>query len=95
MVPSIVIGSKGSVSRLHVTSTPGDGAATWDRPSGADHDHPDQHERRAQDAPFDLTPDAVRERIEARRVAGATSSVLIPVGADRLAALEELARVIG
>jgi alkanesulfonate monooxygenase SsuD/methylene tetrahydromethanopterin reductase-like flavin-dependent oxidoreductase (luciferase family) len=41
------------------------------------------------------TPDAVRERIEARRVAGATSSVLIPVGSDRLSALADLARVLG
>ena len=41
------------------------------------------------------TADQVRERIGARRAAGATSSVLIPVGQDRLAAIEELARVIG
>ena len=41
------------------------------------------------------TPAQVRERVDARRAAGATSSVLIPVGSDRLAALEELARIIG
>ena len=41
------------------------------------------------------TPAQVRERIDARRTAGATSSVLIPVGSDRMAALEELARIIG
>ncbi len=41
------------------------------------------------------TPDEVRARIAARREAGATSSVLIPVGDDRLSVLEELARVIG
>jgi alkanesulfonate monooxygenase SsuD/methylene tetrahydromethanopterin reductase-like flavin-dependent oxidoreductase (luciferase family) len=41
------------------------------------------------------TPDEVRIRIAARRAAGATSSVLIPVGHDRLAVLGELARVIG
>jgi alkanesulfonate monooxygenase SsuD/methylene tetrahydromethanopterin reductase-like flavin-dependent oxidoreductase (luciferase family) len=40
------------------------------------------------------TPDEVRERIAARGAAGATSSVLIPIGSDRLAALDELARVI-
>jgi alkanesulfonate monooxygenase SsuD/methylene tetrahydromethanopterin reductase-like flavin-dependent oxidoreductase (luciferase family) len=40
------------------------------------------------------TSDEVRARIAARRAAGATSSVLIPVGHDRLAVLEELARVI-
>ena len=40
-------------------------------------------------------PEVVRERIAARRAAGATSSVLIPVGDDRLGALDELARVIG
>ena len=41
------------------------------------------------------TPAQVRERIDARRTAGATSSVLIPVGSDRLAALEELAQLTG
>jgi hypothetical protein len=40
-------------------------------------------------------PEEVRARIAARRTAGATSSVLIPVGEDRLDVLEELARVIG
>jgi hypothetical protein len=40
------------------------------------------------------TPREVRERIAARREAGATSSVLIAIGSDRLAVLEELARVI-
>jgi alkanesulfonate monooxygenase SsuD/methylene tetrahydromethanopterin reductase-like flavin-dependent oxidoreductase (luciferase family) len=40
------------------------------------------------------TPREVRERIAARREAGATSSVLIPIGPDRLGVLEELARVI-
>jgi alkanesulfonate monooxygenase SsuD/methylene tetrahydromethanopterin reductase-like flavin-dependent oxidoreductase (luciferase family) len=41
------------------------------------------------------TPDQVRDRIAARHAAGATSSVLIPVGHDPLAALDQLARVIG
>ena len=41
------------------------------------------------------TADVVRERVAARRAAGATSSVLIPVGSDRLRVLDELARVIG
>lgn len=39
------------------------------------------------------TPHQVRERIRARHAAGATSSVLVPVGSDRLAVLDELARV--
>lgn len=41
------------------------------------------------------TPGAVRARIAARYGAGATSCVLVPVGSDRLAVLDELARVIG
>ncbi len=40
------------------------------------------------------TASDVRERIAARRAAGATSSVLIPVGEDRLTVLEGLARVL-
>jgi alkanesulfonate monooxygenase SsuD/methylene tetrahydromethanopterin reductase-like flavin-dependent oxidoreductase (luciferase family) len=41
------------------------------------------------------TSDEVRERMAARSAAGATSLVLIPVGADRLAVLDQLARVLG
>ncbi len=40
-------------------------------------------------------PSEVRARIDARYAAGATSVVLVPVGADRLTALADLARVIG
>lgn len=40
------------------------------------------------------TPHQVRDRIAARHAAGATSCVLIPVGADRLAVLGSLARVL-
>jgi alkanesulfonate monooxygenase SsuD/methylene tetrahydromethanopterin reductase-like flavin-dependent oxidoreductase (luciferase family) len=40
------------------------------------------------------TPDQVRERITARRGAGATSAVLIPAGPDPMTALGELARVV-
>lgn len=40
-------------------------------------------------------PSEVRARIAARHDAGATSCVLIPVGDDRMAALHELARVLG
>jgi hypothetical protein len=40
------------------------------------------------------TPSEVRRRISVRRAVGATSSVLIPVGEDRLGALRELARIL-
>lgn len=40
------------------------------------------------------TADRVRAGIEARRAAGATSSVLVPVGADRLRVLDALGRVV-
>jgi 5,10-methylenetetrahydromethanopterin reductase len=39
------------------------------------------------------TPDQVRARVAARVSAGATCTVLIPVGADRFTALDELARM--
>jgi 5,10-methylenetetrahydromethanopterin reductase len=42
----------------------------------------------------DVSAVRVRERMTARYAAGATSSVLIPVGLDRLAALDELARAL-
>ena len=41
------------------------------------------------------TPDEVRTQIEARHHAGATSVVLIPAEADRLASLERLSRILG
>lgn len=40
------------------------------------------------------TPDQVRARVAARYAAGATSCVLVPVGSDRLAALDVLARIL-
>ena len=40
------------------------------------------------------TPDGVRERIAARGDAGATTCVLFPTGADPVAAMEGLARVV-
>lgn len=41
------------------------------------------------------TPERVRERMAELGEAGATSNILIPLGADRLLALDSLARVLG